>query len=252
MKTGFISLTIICILLLVIPLFFQISNITPPSWIYDMLGGFVGTMVAIIGSVSFQLLSESHKGKLLYEKNLILLKQEIYDNFIVSLHRIINNRDNISFFEDAYKSFIICDANKKDKVYGEMKSEISKLYFVISRGNQILKTTKTFTHEVINLQKKTPKNFEEVKDIIQGTGIDYIYEFAIIRYILLLNKNYNLNIELPFNDFQRVVKHNSPLEASFENEILFYITEQVCKTIFKNDRILYYYENFRQKRDKHV
>lgn len=216
-----------------------------PSSMYDMLGGFVGTIVAIIGSVSFQLLMENHRNKLLYEKNLMLLKQEIYDNFIVSLHRINNDLDNISFFGEAYKNFITCDANKKHKTQGELKSEISKLYFIITRGNQILITSKEFTNDVIKIQKKTPKDFEEVKDIIQGTGIDYIYEFAIIRYILLLNKNYNLNIELPFNDFQRVVRHNSKEKTKFENDILFYITEQVCKTVFKNDRILYYYENFR-------
>lgn len=249
MKFGFVILIIVTALILGIPIYSDMHSYSLPSWVYNMLGGFVGSIVAIVGSVSFQLLSENHKSKLMYEKNLVLLKQEIYDNFIVCLHRITDNLDNISFFENAYQSFIVSDANKKDKMQVEMKSEITKLYFIITRGQQILKTANTFTNEVVNIQRKKPKDFEEVKHIIQSTEIDYIYEFALIRYIILLNKNYSLNIELPFIDFERVVKHNSSQEDSFDDVILFYITEQVCKTIFKNDRILYYYENFRQKRD---
>lgn len=242
MLIGFIMLVIITVCSVLIPLYMKLNGFMIPDWFWGMLGSFIGSAVAILGSVSFQLLTEKRKNERLYEKNLLLLKQELYNNFIVSVHRVINSSEKIDIFEQAYKNFITMGEASLDKDRINTFSEISKLYFIISRGHQTLKTAKVFLDEVFNLQMKRPRSFQEVKEIIQSSGIDYIYEFAIIRYIILLNRNHKLNVVLPFNDYEKVIIYKQGKSIDIEDNIINYITELVCKKVFENDRTLHYLE----------
>jgi hypothetical protein len=247
MLTAFITLIFITVIVISVPLYMTVAGFPIPNWILDMVGGFIGSIVAIIGSVSFQLLTERRKEHNIFEKNLLLLKEELYNNFIVCIQRVISVSDSIDFFQDAYKNFIISyDVNNVNN-QSNIGSEVAKLYFIVTRGHQTLKPVKAFLNEVLIIQKKHPRNFSEVQDIVQSTGIDYIFEFAVIRYMILLNENQKMKMPLPFYDMQRFIQHEKGA-PNIEDEILIYITELVCKSIFKNDRILYY-QNFLRERE---
>jgi hypothetical protein len=233
-------LSIIAFASILLPIYLSFLGQAVPDYIFNLVGSFTGAIFAIVGSVSFQLLTERNKNKRIYYKHLQLLMQELYDNFIVCLYRISERSEDIDYFDGAYKDFISASAAYTGKDKKRIDEDISKLYFIISRGHQTLKTFKSCYNTAIDNTQKKPQNFKEVQEIVQSVGIDYVYEFAILRQIILLNRTYHLGIALPYDDFEKIVKHGHENEINMEDAITSYISEQVCKIVFKNDRIVYY------------
>jgi hypothetical protein len=156
------------------------------------------------------------------------------------LYRISEASDEIDYFDGAYKEFIAASVAYVSKDKKQIDADISKLYFIITRGHQTLKTFKSSYNTAINNPQKKPKNFKEVQEIVQSIGVDYVFEFAILRQIILLNKTYHLDIALPYDDFEKILLHEPKHDINVEDAITSYISEQVCKKLFGNDRIVYY------------
>lgn len=232
-------LSVIAFASILLPIYLSFMGQAVPEYIFNIVGSFTGAIFAIVGSVSFQLLTEKNKNKRIYHKHLQLLLQELYDNFIVCLYRISESSEEIDYFEEAYKDFIAASAAYVSKDKKQIDADISKLYFIIGRGYQTLKTFKSAFETAIDIPQKKPKNYKEVQEIVHSIGIDYVFEFAILRQIILLNKTYHLGIALPYDDFEKVVKYEQK-HINDEDLITSYISEQVCKILFKNDRIVYF------------
>jgi len=239
MLIGLLLLILIAFASILLPIYFSVMGQDVPDYIFNIVGSFTGAIFAIVGSVSFQLLTEKNKNKTIYYKHLQLLMQELYDNFIVSLYRISESSVEIDYFDGAYKDFITASVAYVSKDKKQIDADISKLYFIITRGHQTLKTFKTCFDTAINIPQKEPKNFKEVQEIVQSIGIDYVFEFAILRQIILLNKTSHLDITLPYDDFEKILTYEKH-DINVEDAITSYISEQVCKKLFGNDRIVYY------------
>lgn len=246
MKKGLVSFVVIAFASIFLSLYFM--GQADPEYKLSIVGSFTGAVFAVVGSVSVQLLTEKNKNEKIYHKHLQLLTQELYDNFIVSLYRISGTSDEIDYFDGAYRDFISVSVAYSGKDKKQIASDISDLYFIITRGHQTLKTFKSCYHTAIRSPQKELKNFKDVQEIIRSVGIDYVYEFAILRQIILLNIRYDLGRALPYDDFERILKYGEKSELKIEDAITSYISEQVCKVLFENDRIVYY-DYFQQEKE---
>lgn len=216
-----------------------------PDWTSNIVGGAFGSIVAILGSVFIQILFDYRKQKQASNVQLSLLKKEFLDNFMVCLFRIEKATDQIEFFTQVYDNSII-NGNllPKDKHFQE---QLSDLYFLFKRGSYGKKTFSVFFQEVFSVQRKQPRHFQDVREIIESVGIEQIYEFSLLYNIIFLDYKYKFNLDLPIKDFQRVLDYDQQIHRDILEDTKNYITEIVCRNIFHGDKVIYFSDNLNLK-----
>ncbi|WP_218070329.1 hypothetical protein [Desulfuribacillus alkaliarsenatis] len=207
-----------------------------PDWFSNIIGAAIGALIAILGSVLIQIASQSQKNKKALEIQLSLLNKEIYDNFMVCLYRIKNTSSDIPYFHNMYDKLTSNGTTATNNK--EFQEALSDLYFLIKRGTYSKKTYNSFYEDVFKKQK-APANFKDVREIIECVGVDQVYEFAILQQIVFLNKHFKLNLNLPYDDFVKVLEYDASIQRNFQDDTKNYIAELICRQVFSDDRILH-------------
>ncbi|MGB4660551.1 MAG: hypothetical protein WBI07_15350 [Mobilitalea sp.] len=193
----------------------------------------MGSVLALVGSVALQLANEKSKVRKQEQRNLMLLKKELTNNFMVCLYRIENDDSEIPFFDEIYNQFLIGENWFDRKHTNKTGNEIlSDFYFLIQRGNYGLLLFKDFYHKVFKKQKKTVQNNIEMRSIIDAMGIEKIYEFSIMKQIIIIDKLLDLNLDLPFYDFCRILEYNEISVKNHQEATAIYLTDVLCKKYF--------------------
>lgn len=215
----------------------SLEGATIPDWITNVIGGAIGSIVAILGSVLIQISSESRKLKQQKSIQMSLLQKEFYDNFIVCLFRIEQKSSSIEYFENIYDSLMGNGQVGSNKKFQE---DLSDLYFFIKRGSHGTKCFVQFYKEAFEIQQKKPRHYNDVYDLVNSVGIDQVYEFSIIHRIIHLDYKYKLNLNLPFKDFQKILRYNPDIIRNIEEDTKYYIAEILSRKLFEGDKVIHF------------
>lgn len=232
MITFLIFLLLFTASIIIIPVVLTSIGLDLDPWVLNAIAAFIGSLVAIIGSIAINLITENKKRKKAYSRELNLLRLELYNNFILALHRITNNIE-VDFETYTFKNFIQFSSSTEDKKYTKIIKELQVLYFIIEKGDYLLDNYHDFCTTVYKKEHKNPDNIWDVLNIIESKSLDNIYEFAIIKNIIQLDNQFDLNINIPFKDYNSLLDHLDNT-LSLKQRTALYISEQVCKSIFKD------------------
>lgn len=247
MVTFLVFLLLFTVSIIVIPVVLTNLGLNLDPWVLNAIAAFIGSLVAIIGSIAINLITDSKRKNKAYNRELNLLKLELYNNYIICIHRITSNT-RIEFNTATFKNFIQFIGSIDDTKYGSISSELQVLYFIIGKGDQLLVNYKDFCLNAFTIEHKIPKHIIDVLEIIQSKNLDNIYEFAIIKNIIQINKKYDLNIALPFNEYDKLLD-NYDHSLSESQRISLYISELVCKYIFESETKIYILDKLNQGGD---
>ncbi|HEX3030636.1 MAG TPA: hypothetical protein VHS59_00105 [Bacillota bacterium] len=216
----------------------------------DNIMTLVAFVLTIGNTLLMQLAKESSTNRRIEQKNLALLKRELYDNFLVCLLRIEKRSEEVAFFSEAYDNLVGTDqvikVFEKDEKVKNFK--LSELYFLIKRGSFAVKTFSQFYDDCFTNHKKSATNFDEMKHIINGVGTDSVMEFLIIKYLIWLNETHQLKLNLPYHNFLKVLQYHGTANRPFDDLVTDYITEEVCKVYFKQGESKIFYRDSQSRR----
>lgn len=211
-------------------------NVDP--WILNAIAAFIGSLVAITGSVIITLITDKRKRAKAYSRELNLLKLELYNNFILAINKI-TNKTEVEYSIKTYTNFVQFLSATEDKKYSDIIKELQVLYFMICNGDKLLSNYDDFYNQVLIKEHKKPDNIMDVIEIIQSKNIDNIFEFSLIQNIILLNDNFHLNIDIPYEAYNKLLDSYDNTMSLYER-ISFYLAEQVCKYLFKDNTKVYF------------
>lgn len=216
----------------------SVHSIAVPDWISTIIGGAIGSIVAVLGAVLIQISSDSRKNMQQNKIQTSLLKKELYDNFIVCLYRIEHNTSEIPFFENVYDNLIINGLIKSNNK--QFQEDISDLYFCIKRGHYGMKSFPKFYEEVFSIQQKKPRHYKDVFEIITSVGVEQIHEFSIMKQIIYIDHKYKLGLDIPVKDFQKILEYKPNLLRNIHEDTKYYITEIISRKLFEGDKVIHF------------
>lgn len=220
--TAFLLFLLLFTLTIILgPVALQGLGLNLDPWLLNAIAAFIGSLVAIIGSIVITLLTDRKKRRKAYERELNLLKLELYNNFILGIHLFLGKKD-IDFDIKTFENFIQFISGKEENQYADFTKELQVLYFTISYGKKILTDFSTFKDLVFKKEHKKPKGVIDMYEIIQSKSVESVYEFSVIKGIIMLNENFNLNINLPFNMYKKLLDEFDAT-LSIKERIVFYL-----------------------------
>lgn len=194
------------------------------TFIQENLATLLGAFIPVLGSVFLihydNYEQEKRRYKLYFRRACELIKY----NMEIAHSRIMNNMNTIPFTNEEL-SFVLNDMestsiNRSKDTY----NDLFELIFTIRTGEKLNMSFKNF-YEIVFIQtRKANADFSELARIIDSVGVNQVYEFKILRQLILLSRK--MGIKTSFDEYYQLVKSINK-ECDKETCIRYYIAELI-------------------------
>ncbi len=192
------------------------------GFLKNFLGTLFGAFIPVLGSICLIHYGKYTDEKTKYQLYFRRLCELIKYNLVIGHTRIINNSSTIDFTTDEISKVVNDIETIGFRRAKNLYNDFFELAFSISKGQHLTMYFHEFYRIVFEQTQKSNCNMNELKKIIDSVGLNQVYEFKIIRLLILLARK--LSIETSFDSYYKLVRSIEP-DISIETGIKYYIIE---------------------------
>ena len=197
----------------------------------------LGAFLPVLGSVFLIHYGNYAEEKKKYQVYIRRFSELLKYNMEIAQARIINNTELLEFSQEKLNE-VLSDLETTGKShYQKFNDEMFELVFAIGTGEQLNIGINEFYKIIFEQTRKANANFLEMAKIIDSVGIDRVFEFKILRRLILLTRK--MKLETIFDKYYDMVHSISP-EVDVETCIRYFIVELINQHRFGISNKVYY------------